>query len=102
MKFTSKTVMQGKEILANDHYVATEYDCTALSALATENVIPAGAVIPANDASALGVLLYDVNLAENPNGAIVIHGFIRKDKMPAEPAEAAVTALKGITFMPIS
>ena len=99
MKFTNKAVTQGVEILANDHYVATEYDCTALSSLATDGVIKAGTVIPANDATAKGVLLYDVTLANNPNGAIVIHGFIKKGKMPAEPASAAITALKGVTFL---
>lgn len=99
MKFTSKTITQGVEILANDHYVATEYNCTDLEALATDGVIKAGTVIPANDATAKGVLLYDVTLANNPNGAIVIHGFIKTSKMPTKPAEAAITALKGVTFL---
>lgn len=99
MKFTNKVVTQGVEILGNDHYVATEYDCTALSSLAVDGVIKAGTVIPANGATAEGVLLYDVVLDKNPNGAIVVHGTVRKSKMPTEPAEAAVTALKGIAFI---
>ena len=99
MKFTSKTVTQGVEILANDHYVATEYDCSAIEA--TDGVIKAGTVIPKNDATAIGVLLSDVKKDENPNGTIVIHGFIKKDKMPVAPEAAAITALKGITFMPV-
>lgn len=99
MKFTSKTVTQGSEILANDHYVATEYNCSSLSA--TDGVIKAGTIVPANDATAIGVLLYDVYPEENPNGAIVIHGFIKKDKLPVEPAAEAITALQDITFMPI-
>lgn len=99
MKFTSKTVSQGKNILANDHYVAIPYDCTELSALATDGVIPEGTIIPANDATAKGVLLNPVVLAENPNGTIVIHGFIAKGKLPAEPAAAAVEALKNVAFL---
>lgn len=87
MKFTNKTVVSGVNILANDHYVAIPFDCTELSALATDGVIKAGTLIPANDETAKGVLLHDVVLAENPNGAIVVHGFIRKGKLPAEPAE---------------
>lgn len=102
MKFTTKSVVQGVNILANDHYVAIPYDCTALEALATDGVIKEGTIIPANDATALGVLLNPVVLAENPNGTIVIHGFVEKGKLPAEPAEAAITALKGITFMPLA
>lgn len=99
MKFTQKSVIASKEILANDHFVAVSYDCTALSALATDGVIPAGTIVPANDATAKGVLLYDVNLNENPNGSIVVHGFALTAKLPAEPAEAAIAALKQVTFI---
>jgi hypothetical protein len=87
MKFTTKQFPQGKMILANDHYVAIPYDCTALTALATDGVIPAGTIIPANNATAKGVLLNPVVLAENPNGTIVIHGFIKKSKLPVAPAD---------------
>lgn len=99
MKFKQTIVTQGKMILANDHYVAIPYDCTALSALATDGVIPEGTIIPANDATAKGVLLNPVVLAENPNGTIVIHGFIETKKLPAEAADEAKTALKQIMFM---
>ena len=97
MKFTQNTVIQGVNILANDHYVAIPYDCTALTALATDGVIPAGTIIPANDATAKGVLLTAVKLSENPNGTIVVHGFIKKSKLPAQPAEAV--KLAQITFV---
>lgn len=87
MKFTEKSIVTEKMILANDHYVAKPYDCTSLTTLAdTNGVIPAGTIIPSNDANAVGVLLTDVVLAENPNGTIVIHGWIRKDKLPTQPA----------------
>ena len=77
MKFTKTPVTSGVNILANDHFVGIPYDCKNLTALATDNLIPAGTIIPANDATAIGVLLNDVKLNENPNGTIVIHGFIR-------------------------
>ena len=87
MKFQNKTIVTGKEILANDHYVGVPYNCSALESLATDKVIPAGTMIPANDATAIGVLLNPVNLTENPNGTIVIHGFIKKSKLPVAPAD---------------
>ncbi len=92
MKFKEKSIPQGENILANDHYVAVPYDCTELTALATNGVIPAGTIVPANDVTAKGVLLHDVVLAENPNGTMVIHGFITKAKLPIEPAEAVQLA----------
>lgn len=99
MKFTTKTIPQGKLILANDHYVAIPYDCTSLTALAKDGVIAEGTVIPANDATAKGVLLNPVVLAENPNGTIVVHGFIKTGKLPAAVASAAKTALTQIVFV---
>ena len=97
MKFTTKDIPQGKLILANDHYVAVPYDCSALSALATNGVIPEGTIIPANDATAKGVLLNPVVLAENPNGTIVVHGFIKKSNLPAAPADTV--AIPQVVFV---
>lgn len=98
MKFTSTAVTQGVNILANDHFVAVPYDCSNITANAN-GVIPAGTIIPANDNTALGVLLNDVVKADNPNGSLIIHGFIEKSKLPAAPESGAYTALKGITFL---
>lgn len=97
MQFEKKDVSVRKEILMNDHYVAVPYDCSKLTA--TNGVVPAGTIVPANDATAKGILLHDVVLSENPNGTAVVHGFIRAAKLPTEPATAAKTALKQITFM---
>lgn len=107
MKFTTKDVTQGVNILANDHFVAIPYNCSEITA--TNGVIKAGTIIPSNDDKAIGVLLNDVYPAENPNGAIVIHGFIVAAKLPAAPTAdttidsgtkiGAKTVLKQITFM---
>ena len=81
-----------------------------MTSLATNGVIPEGTIIPSNDDKAKGVLLNPVVLAENPNGTIVIHGFIVKSKLPAAPTvdtaegqtpatTGATTVLKQITFM---
>lgn len=96
MKYTTHTVTPKVEILHNDHYVAMPYDCSAITA--NENgVIPAGTIVPKNDATAIGVLLHDVVKDENPNGTVVIHGFIKKSKLPAQPASAV--AIPMIKFM---
>ncbi len=97
MKYTKRSAVTGVNILANDHYVAIPYDCTALTALATDGVIPAGTLIPANDATAVGVLFTDVVLDENPNGTVVVHGFVKKSKLPVAP-DGAVD-IPQITFV---
>ena len=96
MKFTTNAATRAAEILYNDHYVAIPYDCSAVAANA-DGIIPAGTLIPANDATAKGVLLHDVKKAENPNGTIVVHGFIKKAKLPAAPADTV--KLPNVQFM---
>lgn len=98
MKFTNKTVVSGVNILANDHYVAVPYNCTELTALATDGIIKEGTIIPANDETAIGVLLNPVNLNENPNGTIVVHGFINSTKLETAPTSEAIGALGGVVF----
>lgn len=99
MKYENTNIAADVGILYNSHYVALPYDCTSLTSLATNGVIPAGTVIPANGATAFGVLLHDVTLADNPNGTVVVDGFINVDKLPAAPSAAAIAALPKITFM---
>ena len=99
MIFQKTDVLTGSEILYNAHYVAVPFDCTELTSLATDGVIPAGTIVPANDETATCVLLHDVMLAENPNGTAVVDGFIKVAKLPDTPDADALTALKKITFM---
>ena len=96
MKHTKTAVNSTAEILYNDHYIGIPFDCSAVEAN-DQGIIPAGTMIPANDATAKGVLLHDVVKADNPNGTIVIHGFIKKAKLPAAPA--STVALPMIQFM---
>ena len=50
--------------------------------------------------TAEGVLMDDVDVTYGPElGAMIIHGFIDKKKMPVAPSEADITALKQITFI---
>lgn len=92
MKFKTTNIGQPNTILANDHFVAVNYDCSELTA--DDGVIKAGTII-----DGVGVLLNDVYPDENPNGAVVIHGFIERDKLPTAPTDES--AFPQITFLPI-
>lgn len=98
MKFKSENIATSVNILANDHFVAIPYDCSSVTANA-DGIIKAGSLIPANDATAKGVLLTDVKKEDNPNGTIVIHGFIEESKLPEAPATEAKTALSQVLFI---
>ena len=61
-------------------------------------VVPAGAVIPANDGTAKGLLYEDVEVTTgNMPGSLVTRGAVYAGRLPAALASAAATALKGIT-----
>ena len=90
-----------------DHSVAipVKFDKVAAIAKTTEDcrkIVEAGTVYPANNNTAIGVVMYDCDVTRgDANGAVIIHGFIRKDKMPAPPDNAAIKNLRQITFLPI-
>ena len=91
MKFNNYDVSPSKTVLANDHYVAINYDCSGLTPDAN-GVVVAGTLV-----DGVGVVLSDVVIADNPNGAVVVHGFISKSKLPEGPTDE--TAYKQITFL---
>lgn len=59
--------------------------------------VPAGAVIPANDATAIGVLYEDVDVTKGDAlGSVVTEGTVYGDKLPTPIAEGAATAMTKI------
>ena len=91
-----------KEILKYDHFVSEKVILTQANSttVGTRKIVKAGTIIPANNATAKGVVLYDIDVTDgDESGALVIHGFIDKSKLPAQPDPAAITALPMIKFI---
>lgn len=60
-------------------------------------IVPAGAVIPANGSTAVGILYEDTDVTDGAAaGSIVTKGTIYGDRLPAALESAAATALTGI------
>ena len=87
MKFTIKEYDSAKHILAiPDHYVAIART--------------AGTVYPANDATAIGLVMQDYDVTDSDASmAIIIHGFVRADRLPAALSETAKPVLPQITVI---
>lgn len=108
MKFSNTAIAGGIEILASNDYQAVPIKVATPSGEGvTTTVVKAGTPLTAAGASttganAVGVLLYDVDTAENPNGAAVVQGIINATKAQAHSgvtyAAALYTALPGIVF----
>lgn len=97
MKF-AKTVVGGTiEILAADDFMAIP------AKISGSDIVKAGMPITADGAAApagtgaVGILLYDVNPAENPNCSLVTHGYVDWTKcMEHSGATADAATMKGI------
>lgn len=97
-----------KEILEfPDHYVAVARTFPKGDALAVvvdgRKIVKAGTIFPKNDATAIGVVMRDVDVTDDDsNGAIIVHGFVKTSKLPTVPTAEAIAALKMISFMPLT
>lgn len=104
MKFATKTIAGGIEILASNDYQAIP---VKVAAPESGTVVKAGTPLTnagaaTTGANAVGVLLYDVDTAANPNGAMVVQGIIDATKAQAHSgvtyASALYAALPGVIF----
>jgi len=105
MSFTSSTT--GTTFEAG-HFLVDDEQCLRLSTTISANhaqkvtrnervIVPAGAVIPANGSTAVGILYEDIDVTNGDAfGSIVTKGTIYGDRLPAALDSDAATALTGI------
>lgn len=108
MKYKTIAYDSAKHILAMpDHYVpiarkaekATKVDGMVVKE-GDRFIIKAGTIYPSNDHKAIGVVLQDYDVTESDASmAIVLHGFIRADRLPAPPTNEALKNLRMIYFL---
>lgn len=114
MSFIQSPEFQGKGWEAG-YFLVDNEDCTRLTATIAQNhaqvvtradgtkYVPAGAIVPANGATAKGILYENVDVTTGAMpGSIVTRGAVYTDRLPAAPAAAATSALTGITFVATS
>ena len=104
MIYSDVTIDGTVEILASKDFQAIP---VTVATPGSGTVVKAGTPLDADGASttgsgAIGVLLYDVDTARNPNGAAVVQGIIDATKAQAHSgvsyASALYSALPGIVF----
>lgn len=91
--------------LQDDHYTTTTMwmneGNAALVLEDGEYLLKAGTIWPSNDQNAQGIVLRDVLVPSGCGGvtfALITHGRINPDYLPAAPTANAVSALNNITF----
>ena len=104
MKYSATTVAGGVEILASKDFQAIP---VKVATPGSGTVVKAGTPLNASGESttgsgAIGILLYDVDTAANPNGAAVVQGIIDATKAQSHSAvtyaSALYSALPGVIF----
>lgn len=90
--------------LASGHFQSfTEYVDNTNTAVITDDrgrkVIPAGTIYPANDATAKGVTIDEVDVTDNavPVG-VIVEGYLLQQRLPVAPTDAAKTAMTEIKW----
>ena len=108
VEYNKQDYTTAKQILVfPDHYVAVAQTFLSNdSAAVTEDgrkIIKAGTIYPSNDANAIGVVFNDMDVTNGDRtGAVIVHGFIKTAALPVVPSSAAKTALKQISFLPLT
>lgn len=95
MKFSQTSVGGGVEILASKDYQAVPVE---VATPGSGTVVKAGTPLTAEGesttgAGAKGILLYDVDTAENPNGSMVVIGIINAKVAQEHSGVSYVSAL---------
>ena len=84
MKFTETAVAGNRiEFLASAKYFAVPHT------FSTDT--KSGALVEVTDGlgnKKKGICLYDVTVADNPNGSVLVFGLVQTDKLPAKPTSS--------------
>lgn len=90
------------EFLASAHFInftTTVSDVGVVANPEGKKIVKAGTVLPANDATAKGILFHDVDVTYGPQpGALMVEGYVLEARLPIVPETTAKTALKEIKF----
>ena len=88
MKYAVTAATRGIEILANNHWAGVPHKFGADA--------KAGDIVESK-----GVYLHDVDANANPNGTVVVHGFINVAKLSEDqkPSSAQIAALPMIRWI---
>lgn len=102
VKLTHQEYGTDKHILAiPDHYVNIAIkipQAKSVSGIVVEEngrkIVKAGTVYPTNDAKATGIIFQDYDVTDGDvNAALMIHGFVREDRLPAAVTTEAQAVL---------
>ena len=94
MKISEKrTYTTERNIFKHAHIVT---DTNTAEGTWTDGIVPHGAIYPANDATAKGVVYHDTEVGQPMT--LILEGHLYADRLPEAPTLEAVEALRQINF----
>lgn len=91
VNFLASSKVQAFTTLVSDSGVAADAN--------GKKIVRAGTILPANDATAKGILYNDVDVTQGPQpGSLIVEAYILEERLPVAPDALAKTALTEIKF----
>lgn len=98
MYFTKQNIEE-INFLASAKFQAFTEQVDDTHAQVEDGVVPAGAIWPANDATAKGILLNAIDVSHGPQPAsVVVEGYIIAERLPEAPSAEAIAAMTEIKY----
>ncbi|WP_164670960.1 hypothetical protein [Virgibacillus doumboii] len=99
---SGKTTAKQINFLASAKFVAFTRQVSDAGVTANaqgRKIVPAGTVYPANDATAEGILLTDVDVTHGPQpGSVMVEGYVIESRLPVAPDSLAKPEIPEIKF----
>lgn len=100
--YASRKSVNQINFLASANFQAFTYQVSDAGVTANADgrkIVPAGTVYPANDATAIGILLNDVDVTNGPQpGSVIVEGYIIESRLPVAPDVLAKPEMTEIKF----
>ena len=98
MYFTKQNIEE-INFLASAKFQALTEQVDDTHAQVEDGVVPAGAIWPANDATAKGILLNAIDVSHGPQPAsVIVEGYIIAERLPEAPSAEAIAAMTEIKY----
>lgn len=100
--YAKKQNVSQVNFLASSRFQAFTTQVEQTCVTADENgrkIVPAGTVYPANDATAKGILLHDVDVTNGSQaGSLIVEGYVIAERLPTAPTPEAKAAMQEIKY----
>lgn len=91
VNFLASSKVQSFSTLVNDAGVQADAN--------GKKIVKAGTILPANDATAEGILYTDVDVTNGPQpGSLIVEAYVLEARLHTAPTTEAKASLKKITF----